>query len=155
MSTESMLDKLDRGQTPSDPELTKALVRLVNGQRWLVDTWHRARDQEQWEDVDLFWRSYNAWDRLEIETRARWMLKTCVIGPGGCEEDAPIRCDYCVGAIPFKVMVCTRDSRSGYPAKSTKSSKVEDGDRTRTRKPDIEGDGGKQGALIEGGNAYH
>ncbi len=155
MSTESMLDKLERGKTPSDPELTKALARLVNGQQWLVKEWHRARSQDQWEDVDVFWKSYNAWDRLEMETRARWKLKTCVIGPSGCDEDAPIRCDYCAGSIQFKVMVCTRDSRSGHPPKSSKPSKVEDADRPDARYPEIEGDEEKQGALFERGNAYH
>ena len=163
MATESMLDKLDRGKTPSDPDLTKALARLVNGQRWLVREWHRERDQAQWDkDDELLWKSYNAWDRLEMETRAKWKLKTCVIGPAGCDDKAPIRCDYCAGTIQFRVVVCTRDSRSGRPPMSTekpvateRSSKVEDADRADARSTEIEGDGGKQAALFDRGNPYH
>ena len=147
MSTESMLDKLDRGKTPSDPELTKALTRLANGQRWLVKEWHRERDQDQWDrDDELLWRSYNAWDKLEMETRARWKLRTCVIGPAGCDDKAPIRCDYCAGTFQFSVVVCTRDSRSGSPPESSKPSKVE------YRSGD---DGGKQVELFERSNPYH
>ena len=149
MATESMLDKLERGKTPSDPELTKALTRLVNGQRWLVKEWDRERDQAEWDKDDaLLWKSYNAWDELEMETRARWKLRTCVIGPAGCDDKAPIRCDYCAGTIQFKVVVCTRDSRSGRPPKSSKPSKVEDADRSG-------GDEGKQGSMFGRSNPYH
>ena len=149
MSPESMLDKLERGKTPSDPELTKALARLVKGQQWLAVEWHRERNQAEWDkDDDLLWRSYNAWDKLEMETRTRWKLRTCVIGPSGCDDKAPIQCDYCAGTIQFSVVVCTRDSMRGRPAKSSKPSKVEDANQSG-------GDGAKQGALFDRGNPTH
>lgn len=106
--------------TTENGDLALALARLSKGQEWLVKEWRRIQRLDLWTDpTPLFWKGFEEWDRLERETRARWSLQSCVIGPGGCHKDAPIRCDLCAGKVkrPFPVIICTRESRSGVKAK--------------------------------------
>lgn len=120
MAGDELADRLHRGRTKArlDPELQVALARLKTGQRWIVEEWIELRDVDDWGDRgEVFWKSFDGWDRLERETRAKWKFESCVIGANGCHEDAPIMCDYCAGRVEaFKVIVCDRGT--GRPPKA-------------------------------------
>ncbi|MCH7800795.1 MAG: hypothetical protein IIC24_04530 [Chloroflexi bacterium] len=73
--------------------------RLRVGQDRLTRMWLRLRDLEDWTEKQEFnfWLNYEKWDRLERQARESGQIEGCPIGPKGCHEDAPIRCDHCAG----------------------------------------------------------
>lgn len=102
---------LERSKQRESPQLSAALARLRRGQQWLVKTWLELRDLNDWGDqADVFQRSYDAWDLLEAETRSKWRIVGCVIGPEGCDKEAPLMCDFCAGRPTPKngVIACER-----------------------------------------------
>ena len=95
----------------SDPALEHNLASLRKGQLWLVVTWAEIRDRAEWgDDREAFAIAYDRWDLLEAETRSRWPIVGCVIGPEGCDSEAPLICDFCAGrpTRQAEVVICDR-----------------------------------------------
>jgi hypothetical protein len=91
--------------------------RLRAGQERLTRTWLWLQDLEEWpEDREFkFWLNYEKWDRMEREAREAGQIEGCPIGPGGCHEDAPIRCGHCASEqVPH-----TPDMPADAPAAQT------------------------------------
>lgn len=102
------------------PGLLTTLTRLQRGQVWLTEHYARSMELETWPatESDTFYRSLDKWDDLERTVRQEYGFMQCVIGPEGCNEGAPIRCDVCTGRIvPVGVMIGCRQSKS--PRKPT------------------------------------
>jgi hypothetical protein len=78
--------------------LVTLLGRLQAGQRWLTEQYGRWLDggSDAASDEE-FSKALGGWDALEKGLRGLGYLG-CVCGPGQhCPEDAPVRCDSCVG----------------------------------------------------------
>jgi len=63
----------------------RLLARLGHEQQWLTGMWLEIRD------------SVDTWAGLEQIARFVYELEGCVIGPAGCDKDAPVRCQACAG----------------------------------------------------------
>jgi len=94
---DTLLDALEGRSEPKRTIDGDVAERLRAGQERLTRTWLWLQGLEEWTEGQefKFWLNYEKWDRMEREAREAGEIEGCPIGPGGCHEDAPIRCGHC------------------------------------------------------------
>ena len=77
------------------------LTRLQAGSDWLTihhQAWLNGNPNAA--DDERFSKSLAAWGEMERSLRLVYGYEGCIFGPDQrCPEDAPVRCDFCIGEI--------------------------------------------------------
>lgn len=88
---------LDRIGESAPAGQRRLLARLRRGQDWLTRAWLEIQDSTREDPAATarFTSAMDAWVGLERIARNVYGIEGCVIGPGGCQGDAPARCQAC------------------------------------------------------------
>lgn len=96
---QNFLDRVkgsDEGKKSLDPAHVLLLSRLKIGQERLTREWKRVRYLETSKRADrVITDAMDRFEALEVIVRTLFDHKGCVIGKRGCDEDSPVRCQYC------------------------------------------------------------